>query len=142
MNKVVPISSAPLNGDRRKYPRVSDAIALRLNDSEPDASTPLDSTPTHIVKLSCGGLRFLHDEPIEANTAVLLSLHLPGTGKTVHLNSRVISSGEEKSRTAMRYFVQVEFQNPDTQTRQQLKDHIEFVSKKTGTTHRDMHYIA
>lgn len=126
--------------ERRKYPRISDAIALRL-ESEQTTSAPLNSTPTHVVKMSCGGLRFAHNTTIEAGTSINLCMHLPSSGKTINVASRVISSGEEKSTIYTgskreQYYVQVEFQNVDQSVQQLLADHIDYVIDKTGMTHR------
>lgn len=121
--------------ERRKYPRVSDAIALRLN-AEP--STPLNPTPTHVVKMSCGGLRFVHNEAIDAGTTVNLCMHLASSDQTIHIASRVVSSGEEKTTSAKgkKYCVQVEFQDVDQPVRHLLANHINYVIAKTGVWHR------
>lgn len=124
--------------ERRKYPRISDAIALHLNS---DPSNLLDPTPTHVVKMSCGGLRFVHNTSVEAGARINLCIHLPSSDQTIHLASRVISCGEEKSSVfassnGTNYYVQVEFVDIDKQVRQLLADHIDYVLGKTGLTHR------
>lgn len=131
---------SPTSNDVKKFPQVSDAVALRLDPSEsgsvPDTCAPLDPTPTHIVKISYGGMRFLHESAMDANDNVYLSLYLPLADQTVQLNSRVVSCGEEKTPSARRYhkpyFVQVEFQNIDEHVHQLLKNHINDVLAKTG----------
>jgi len=90
-NNVVTLS------ERRKHPRISDALALRLDC--PATTAPVDPQPTHIVKMSCGGLRFVHNTPLDVDTHLNLSMHLPSSDKTIHLTSRVISSGEEKGHS-------------------------------------------
>ncbi len=124
--------------ERRKYPRISDAIALRLNS---DPSEMLDPSPTHVVKLSCGGLRFAHNTSIDAETNIKLCMHLPSSDQTIHLAGRVITSGEEKSASftgtnTKRYSVQVEFVDVDQQSHQLLADHVDYVLGKTGLSHR------
>ena len=124
--------------ERRKYPRISDAIALRL-DGNP--AEPLNSVPTHVVKMSCGGLRFVHKTAIDTDTNVQLCIHLPSSDKTIHIASRVVSSGEEKSDVfastkSKRYYVQVEFLNIDQNVHQLLADHVDYVLSKTGMSHR------
>jgi len=51
------MSAVSLN-ERRKYPRITDAIALCLDSEQ---SETLQPTPTHVVKMSCGGLHFLQE---------------------------------------------------------------------------------
>ncbi len=124
--------------ERRKHPRVSDAIALRLNANP---STPINPAPTHVVKMSCGGLRFVHNTAIDPDTTIKLCIHLPSSGKTVHVACRVISSGEEKSdvfarQNGKQYYVQVEFLEIDQTVHQLLADHIDYVLGKTGMSHR------
>ncbi len=122
--------------ERRKHPRVSDALSLRLNVDGSNLRTALDSQPTHIVKLSCGGLRFQHHSSLDENSELLISMHLPSISKTVHIDSRVISSGEEKTKAhhpSKTYFVQVEFQKMDDQVVAMLKEHINYVLAKTST---------
>ena len=131
---------SPTNKDTRHYPQVSYAVALRLDPSEsvsvPDTCAPLDPTPTHIVKISYGGMRFLHESAMDTNDNVNLSLYLPLADQTIQLNSRVVICGEEKTPSARRYlkpyFVQVEFQNIDEHVHQLLKNHINDVLAKTG----------
>jgi len=141
MDKVVSLS------DRRQYPRVSDAIALRLDNPEAAAYSPLDPVPTHVVKMSCSGLRFLHDSAFESDSQICLSVHLTSSDKTIQINSRVVSSGEEKTignatPHQKPYYVQVEFQNLTEQSLQLLKSHIDQVIEKTGIINRDTYYTA
>jgi len=134
-NNVVTLS------ERRKHPRISDALALRLDC--PVTTAPVDPQPTHIVKMSCGGLRFVHNTPLDVDTHLNLSMHLPSSDKTIHLTSRVISSGEEKGHSIQKqYFVQIEFTELDNTDKALLKRHIDHVIQKTGMTHRDVHHIA
>ncbi len=131
--------------ERRKHPRISDAVALRLNSSE--TTDPLNPQPTHIVKMSCGGLRFVHNTAIDIGTRMNLSVHLPSSDQTIHLASRVISSGEEKSQLLShskqkQYFVQIEFVELSKTVLELLKRHIDHVIQKTGMTHRDVNRIA
>jgi len=133
--------------ERRKHPRVSDALALRFNSNDSPDSSLLDPTPTHVVKMSCGGLRFVHNASVDADTNINLSMHLPSSDQTIHVASRVICSGEETSgisaSTAQtQYYVQVEFLHLDTEVLQLLEDHIDYVIQKTGMTHRDVHHTA
>ena len=132
---------SPTSNDVKKFPQVSDAVALRLDPSEPankpGTCIPLDPAPTHIVKLSYGGMRFLHDDVLNTDDNVNLSLYLPLADQTIQLNSRVITCGEEKTSTRRPYekpyFVQVEFQNVNEQVHLLLKNHIDNVRAKTGT---------
>lgn len=138
MTKVVSLN------ERRKHPRISDAVALRFDCN--DSTTPLDPRPTHIVKMSCGGLRFVHETSVDADTQINLSLHLPSCDQTVHMASRVISSGEEKSGALAsskhkKYFVQVEFLDLDREVHQLIANHIDYVIQKTGMTHQNLHHI-
>ena len=142
-NNVVALS------ERRKYPRVSDALALRLNCPETfDPMTDqLNPQPTHIVKMSCGGLRFVHSTAIDINTHMNLRVHLPSSDQTIHLASRVISSGEEKGHLfshskQKQYFVQIEFLDLNNTEKEQLKRHIDYVIQKTGMTYRDSQHMA
>ncbi len=123
--------------ERRKHPRISDAIALRLNADE---STALDCTPTHVVKLSCGGLRFVHHAALKPDSRIALALHLTSSNTTVHINCRVVSSGEEKSRINStcpdkHYFAQVQFLDVEAGVHKLLTDHINYVLHKTGMGH-------
>jgi|GEM_PF-6825309 len=124
--------------ERRKYPRISEAVALRLN-SEADASSlePLDAAPTHVVKMSCGGLRFAHHTSLDAETRLHLSIHLSSSGRTVHIATRVVSSGKEKcdaysSTQNGQHCIQVEFLKVESDVHQLLADHINYVINKTG----------
>ncbi len=119
--------------ERRKHPRVSDAVALRLNLDDLASTSPLDPAPTHVVKMSCGGLRFSHNALLDPGTALPISMHLPSADKTVHLTSRVISSGEEKGSNRKAYFIQIEFQHVDAQVKALLEAHINYVLDKTNT---------
>ncbi len=119
--------------ERRKHRRVSDAVALRLNLEGHPPSASLDPTPTHVVKMSCGGLRFSHSVSLDPGSALPLSMHIPSADKTVHIDSRVISSGEEKGTNRKDYFIQVEFQHINDEVKVLLKDHIDYVLEKTNT---------
>jgi len=143
MTKVISLN------ERRKYPRVSDALALKFVEAgnqsvaTPDVLGPL---PTHIVQLSCGGLRFCHTATFENNTSLLLTLHLPSADKTVQLESRVIASGEEKPGNIIPCdkpcFVQVVFKNIDNSVQKLLEDHVDYVIEKTGVKNRAVAYSA
>lgn len=133
--------------ERRKYPRVSDALALRFNSDESPDTSLLDPTPTHVVKMSCGGLRFVHSASVDADTNINLSMHLPSSDQTIHVGSRVVCSGEDTSGSTSitaqkQYYVQVEFLQLDKSVLQLLEDHIDYVIQKTGMTHRDVHRTA
>lgn len=133
--------------ERRKHPRVSDALALRFNSNDSPDKSVLDPTPTHVVKMSCGGLRFVHSASVDADTNINLSMHLPSSDQTIHVASRVVCSGEETSVSTgssaqAQYYVQVEFLDLDTTALQLLEDHIHYVIQKTGMTHRDVHHTA
>ena len=131
------MSAVSLN-ERRKHPRITDAIALCLDSKQ---SETLEPTPTHVVKMSCGGLHFLHHCAIDADTRINLCMHLPSSDQTVHLNSRVISSGKTGNGAAAEvkdksHYVQVEFLDVDQSIHQLLAKHINYVLNKTGLTHR------
>jgi len=137
MNEVISLQ------ERRKHPRVSDAVALKIIEGiEESAATAIDSAPTHIVKMSCGGLRFVHDTPLDTGVTLLLSMRLASVDKTVHLTSRVIASGEEKTvfSSIKSYFVQVQFENIDLNVQQLLENHINYVIEKTGVKNRAVGY--
>ena len=139
---------SPTSNDVKKFPQVSDAVALRLDPSEPankpGTCIPLDPAPTHIVKLSYGGMRFLHDDVLNTDDNVNLSLYLPLADQTVQLNSRVVTCGEQKSPSnrpyEKPYFVQVEFKNINEQVHLLLKNHIDDILAKTGTEHTSYMY--
>ncbi len=142
-NNVVALS------ERRKYPRVSDALALRLNCPEKFDPTKdqLNPQPTHIVKMSCGGLRFVHNTAIDIDTHMNLRVHLPSSDQTIHLAGRVISSGEEKSNAfshskQKQYFVQIEFIDLNNTEKELLKNQIDYVIQKTGMIDRDFQRVA
>ena len=82
-------------------------------------------------------MRFLHDDALNKDDNVNLSLYLPLADQTIQLKSRVITCGEEKTSTKRPYekpyFVQVEFQNVNEQVHLLLKNHIDNVRAKTGT---------
>lgn len=129
--------------ERRKHPRVSDAVALRFNDDGQAPSPVLDHAPTHVVKMSCGGMRFVHETSLEPDTTLDLSLYLPSADQTVHIESRVISSGEEKtSSTEKTYFVQLAFQQVNDQVQSLLKNHIDYVQSKTSSYSAEYYYSA
>ena len=135
--------------ERRQYPRVSDAVALSFSEgctTQQNASETVGPLPTHIVQLSCGGLRFCHDASFECDTLLMLSLHLPTANKTIHLESRVIASGEEKTGNTLPCdkpcFVQVVFENIDNNNHQLLKHHVDHVIEKTGVKNRAVAYSA
>ena len=139
---------SPTSNDVKKFPQVSDAVALRLDPSEPannpGTCIPLDPAPTHIVKLSYGGMRFLHDDVLNTDDNVNLSLYLPLADQTVQLNSRVVTCGEQKSPSnrpyEKPYCVQVEFKNINEQVHLLLKNHIDDILAKTGTEHTSYMY--
>jgi len=130
--------------ERRKHPRISDAVALRFNCDE--TTDPLDPQPTHVVKMSCGGLRFVHNTAVDVDTCMKLSVHLPSSDQTIHVAARVVLSGEDKGRSfshskQKQYFVQLEFVELNSTCQELLARHIDYVIQKTGMTHRDVHHI-
>jgi len=143
MTKVISLN------ERRKYPRVSDAMALSFVEgctTKQHSSENVGPLPTHIVQLSCGGLRFCHDASFECDTPLLLNLHLPTADKTIQIESRVIASGEEKPGNTLPCdkpcFVQVVFENIGSSNHQLLKNHVDYVIEKTGVKNRAVAYSA
>ena len=89
-------------------------------------------------------MRFLHDDVLNTDDNVNLSLYLPLADQTVQLNSRVVTCGEQKSPSnrpyEKPYFVQVEFKNINEQVHLLLKNHIDDILAKTGTEHTSYMY--
>lgn len=121
--------------DRRQSPRVSDALALRvdsLTSTDHSTHTPLGPKPTHVVQLSHSGMRFSHDSAFETDTQLSLSIYLPSVEETVQIDSLVVASGEEPSGRSRKssYFVQVKFDHTDERLSRLLRQQVDYVLGK------------
>lgn len=139
--------------EKRTTRRVSDALALRIEESPEQAESaqaesifdqsPLDSTPTHVVNLSTGGLRFLHETKLEENKSLRLTLRLGPKNETISIQAIVISSVEEKTQSGnKRYNARVRFTNVNNTARNLLEQHISHVLNQTHQYYKEYSYKA
>lgn len=130
--------------EKRKTRRVSDAMALRVeNASEAIGHAPLDTTPTHVVNISTGGLRFLHEKNLPPSESLLVTLCLGPQKETVSLRAEVISSVEATNQSGnKRYNSRVKFKNVDKAALALLDQHISYVLNKTYMHCKEFQYKA
>ncbi len=130
--------------DNRKTKRVSDAMALRIENADNAIGhAPLDTTPTHVVNLSLGGLRFEHERDLPLSQDLLLTMCLGPNRETVSLQAEVVSSVEEKGNSGNKRFkAHVKFKNVDQTAHNLLNQHIDHILNQTFQHCRQYNYKA
>lgn len=130
--------------EKRKTRRVSDAMALRVeNANDAIGHAPLDTTPTHVVNISTGGMRFLHETKLPASEPLLVTMCLGPQMETVSLHAEVISSPEATTPSGnKRYNAQVKFVNIDKTAQNLLDLHINHVLNQAYKHCREFQYKA
>jgi len=107
--------------ERRKYRRVSDAIALHLQHVDEAANAEqfdvpeLADYPTHVVSLSPNGLKCFHREPFN-------------DGDVLQLSFKLFPS---KQQIDDRYFAGLSFEKLDGEQRELLLEHIDQVARSS-----------
>lgn len=132
------MSAQPKSEERRKYRRISDAIALQIrlsdeaaNEQQFDAAE-LPDHPTHVVSLSPNGLRCYHDEMFNDGDKLQLSIRLFPSGERIDTEARVINSGEDdKPNKNNRFFAGLSFVNLSGERKVQLLEHIDSIARET-----------
>lgn len=130
--------------EKRRTRRISDAMALRVEHAN-DAigHAPLDTTPTHVVNISTGGMRFLHETPLPSSEPLLVTMCLGPQMETVSLRAVVISSLEARNHLGnKRYNARVKFLNVDKTAQNLLDQHINYVLSQTYKNCREFQYKA
>ena len=130
--------------EKRKTRRVSDALALRVeNANAAIGHAPLDTTLTHVVNISPDGMRFLHETNLDSGEALLVTMCLGPNKETVSLHAIVISSLEATHHTGhKRYNARVKFTNVDKTAQSLLNSHITHVLDQTHKHCREYQYKA
>lgn len=124
--------------ERRKYRRVSDAIALQMqivdeaaNEQSFDA-TELADYPTHVVSLSPNGLKCFHSAPFEKGDVLQLSFRLFPSQQKIDTRAVVVNSGEDTNSTKNdRFFAGLSFVKLDSELRETLLEHIDQVARSS-----------
>ena len=132
------MSAQPKSEERRKYRRISDAIALQIrlsdeaaNEQEFDAAD-LPDHPTHVVSLSPNGLRCYHDENFNDGEMLQLSIRLFPSGERMETQARVVNSGEDnKPNKNNRFFAGLSFVKMSAENKKQLLEHIDGVARES-----------
>lgn len=133
------MSAQPKSDERRKYRRVSDAIALQIRQSDEAANeqdydaADLPHHPTHVVSLSPNGLKCYHDEQFNDGETLKLSMRLFPGGERLDTEARVINSGEESNKPNKnnRFFAGLSFVNLTGERKQRLLDHMDRVARES-----------
>ena len=126
------------NDERRKYRRVSDAIALQLelvdeaaNEQSYDAPE-LPDYPTHVVSLSPNGLKCFHDKPFNDGDILNLSFRLFPSQLQIDTVASVVNSGEDANAGKTdRFFAGLSFDGLDEAVLEELLDHIDQVARNS-----------
>jgi len=126
------------NEERRKYRRVSDAIALQIelideaaNEQNYDAPE-LPDYPTHVVSLSPNGLKCFHDRPFNDGDVLHLSFRLFPCQRQIDTQATVVNSGEDtNSGKSDRFFAGLSFDDLDEESREDLLEHIDQVARSS-----------
>lgn len=126
------------NDERRKYRRVSDAIALQLQLADEAANAEqydvpeLADYPTHVVSLSPNGLKCFHSAPFNDGDVLQLSFRLFPSKQQIDVRAVVINSGEDtNSAKNDRYFAGLSFEKLDGEQRELLLEHIDQVARSS-----------
>lgn len=119
-------------------------MALRVeNPSDAIDHATLDTTPTHVVNISAGGIRFLHETKLSSNDPLRVTLCLGQQKQPVSLQAEVISSLEAKNHSgAKSYDARVKFINIDKTAQNLLDQHISHVLNQTYKHCREFQYKA
>ena len=142
--------------DRRRYPRVTDAVSLRVtpltsrntenhsgageyteraesqNTDQLSAAQELPATPSHVVRLSATGLRFVNTDPLQPGQSVSLDMHLGSENMPMQINGSVVCAGEEKNANkVIGYYAGIRFEALNDGLTQRLNRHIEYVLKQS-----------
>lgn len=130
--------------EKRKTRRVSDAMALRVeNANDAIGHAPLETTPTHVVNISSGGVRFLHETKLPLSEPLLVTMCLGPQMETVSLHAEVISSLEATNHSGnKRYNARVRFIDIDKAAQNLLDMHIDHVLNQTYKHCREFQYKA
>ncbi len=130
--------------EKRKHRRVSDAMALRVENAQTAIGyTPLDEQLTHVVNFSCGGLCFLHESKLPKGELLLITMRLGSEQRTVSIRAEVISSEEATRHAGNKKFTsRVKFIDVDKTADDLLHQHLNFVLEKTRGHHSEYHYKA
>jgi len=124
--------------ERRKYRRVSDAIALHIQLVDEAANqqsfemAELADYPTHVVSLSPNGLKCFHSEPFNDGDELQLSFRLFPSQQQINTRAVVVNSGEDTSSTKNdRFFAGLSFVKFNSELRQALLEHIDQVARSS-----------
>ncbi len=132
------MSALPISDERRKYRRISDAIALQIhqpdeaaNEREFDA-VGLPEHPTHVVSLSPNGFKCYHDEVFSDGEILQLSIRLFPSGQRIDTKARVVNSGEDdKPNKNNRFFAGLSFIKLSGEHKKLLLEHIDGVARES-----------
>jgi len=132
------MSALEKNKERRKFRRISDAIALTISEVDEAANeqdyegTDLPDYPTHVVSLSPNGLKCYHDQAFGDGDKLQLSIKLFPGGERINTEAVVVNSGEDEAkRQNNRFFAGLSFVNLSKEDRAQLLSHIDRVARES-----------
>lgn len=124
--------------ERRKFRRVSDAIALQIElideaaNEQDYTSVELSDYPTHVVSLSPNGLKCYHSEPFNDGDTLQLSMRLFPSQHRIDTMAKVVNSGEDvNGGKTDRFFAGVAFKNLDEDDIAKLLEHIDQVARQS-----------
>jgi len=131
-------NSLSTKSERRRFRRVSDAIALKISSADQAANdesidgADLPDFPTHVVSLSSSGLKCYHEEPFNDGDIVRLSIALFPEKTRLELKARVVNSGEEQARSKdNRFFAGLAFEGITDEQQGTILEHIDRVARQS-----------
>lgn len=137
MNKFVTTIQKHQTPERRKYLRVCDALAMRIEGAESTTITPLSTTLTHVVNLSVKGLSFTTDRKLVAGEQLRLTMRLGSDLTTVSIRGIVLSVQQKASKTGKKHFLaRIAFDQVSEDTKRLLEQHIDRIRAITQRSSR------
>ncbi len=124
--------------ERRKFRRISDAIALSIQPVDEAANeqdyegSDLPDYPTHVVSLSPNGLKCYHHEAFNDGEKLQLSIKLFPGGVRIDTEAVVVNCGEDEGkRQNDRFFAGLSFRGLSEENSEQLLSHIDRVARES-----------
>ena len=131
------MSALKKTAERRKYRRVSDAVALQITSFDEAASEQnseaceLPQSPTHVVSLSPTGLKCYYHEPFNTGDILQLSIRLFPSGERFDAQAKVVNSGKDESSRNNRYFAGLSFKGLSQEQRSQMLEHLDGIARQS-----------
>ncbi len=132
------MSALPKSNERRKYRRISDAIALHVQQHDATASEAelyvddLPQHPTHVVSLNPNGLKCYHDKMFNDGDIMALSIRLFPSGERIDTLAKVVNSGEEdQPGKNNRFFAGMAFIKLSDENKALMLEHVKQVARQS-----------